>query len=151
MRTWIVAFDFSPHARAALDMAAGQLDAMGGGNLCILHVHQPTSGPDGGIDLGLFGAPGELERAYIEEAERELKKNLDEQRVRYPKLSITTRLESGNPADTVVRVAGEQGAEQIVVGSHGRRGFQRFFLGSVAERIARKADCTVLVVKQPPT
>lgn len=46
----------------------------------------------------------------------------------------------------IVRLADETGADLIVMGTHGRRGFQRLFLGSVAERVLRLATCPVLMI-----
>ncbi|AOK15102.1 universal stress protein UspA [Burkholderia cepacia] len=49
-------------------------------------------------------------------------------------------------ADRILVVARETGADLIVMGTHGRRGFQRLFLGSVAERVLRLATCPVLMI-----
>ncbi|KUY55148.1 MULTISPECIES: universal stress protein [Burkholderia] len=46
----------------------------------------------------------------------------------------------------IVGLAGEINADLIVMGTHGRRGFQRLFLGSVAERVLRQATCPVLMI-----
>ena len=54
----------------------------------------------------------------------------------------------GHPATETVRAAQELGADLIVMGTHGRTGFQRFVLGSVAETVLRRAPCPVLTV--PP-
>jgi nucleotide-binding universal stress UspA family protein len=47
----------------------------------------------------------------------------------------------------VLEAAAQNHATAIVVGSHGRRGLRRFFLGSVAESIVRRSDIPVLVVR----
>ncbi|MDX1933596.1 MAG: universal stress protein [Capsulimonadales bacterium] len=57
----------------------------------------------------------------------------------------------GNPAMEILRVAEEQGAGLIVVGSQGLTGVDAFRLGSVAERLLRHAPMSVLVVKRIPT
>ncbi len=49
-------------------------------------------------------------------------------------------------AERIRITAGEFPADLIVLGTHGRRGFRRLFLGSVAERVARIACCPVLLV-----
>ena len=49
-------------------------------------------------------------------------------------------------AHRIVGFAGEIDADLIVMGTHGRRGFQRLFLGSVAERVLRQATCPVLMI-----
>jgi nucleotide-binding universal stress UspA family protein len=53
----------------------------------------------------------------------------------------------GNPDEALIAVAQQQGADLIVVGSHGRHGLHRLFLGSVAEGIVRKSPLPVLVVR----
>ncbi|KWA18942.1 universal stress protein UspA [Burkholderia territorii] len=49
-------------------------------------------------------------------------------------------------AQRIVGLAGEINADLIVMGTHGRRGFQRLFLGSVAERVLRQAKCPILMI-----
>ncbi|KAG8152512.1 universal stress protein [Burkholderia catarinensis] len=46
----------------------------------------------------------------------------------------------------IVRLANEVEADLIVMGTHGRRGFRRLVLGSVAERVLRHATCPVLMI-----
>ena len=53
----------------------------------------------------------------------------------------------GEADDVIVKLAAEKGADLIVVGTHGRTGFGKVLLGSVAERVIGKAKCAVLVVK----
>ena len=48
----------------------------------------------------------------------------------------------------IIRVARENHVDLIVMGSHGRTGFQRLLLGSVTERVIGQTPCTVLVVKK---
>ena len=49
--------------------------------------------------------------------------------------------------EQIVRAAKRQRADLIVMGTHGRTGFARFFLGSVAARVAAVAPCPVLTVR----
>ncbi|MET0850092.1 MAG: universal stress protein [Candidatus Rokuibacteriota bacterium] len=53
----------------------------------------------------------------------------------------------GPPAETIVRIAQEQGADLIVMGTHGRTGLQHALIGSVAEKVVRLAPCPVLTVR----
>ena len=53
---------------------------------------------------------------------------------------------SGLPAETLLAYAREHGADLVVMGTAGRRGFARFFLGSIAESLVRQADLPVLSV-----
>jgi nucleotide-binding universal stress UspA family protein len=54
---------------------------------------------------------------------------------------------AGPPAETIVRVAYERGADLIVMGTHGRTGLAHVLLGSVAEKVVRLATCPVLTVR----
>lgn len=55
----------------------------------------------------------------------------------------------GAADDEIVKRAKEEGADLIVMGTHGRRGLRRLFMGSVAERVVRLAPCPVLTVGEP--
>jgi nucleotide-binding universal stress UspA family protein len=56
----------------------------------------------------------------------------------------------GDPVSQILRVAEEEHADLVVVGTHGRTGVQRLLMGSVAENVLRRAQCPVLAVKTPP-
>jgi nucleotide-binding universal stress UspA family protein len=60
---------------------------------------------------------------------------------------VDTAVEIGDVREGIIDTAAEWGADLIVVGSHGRRGLQRFLLGSVAEFVARHARCSVEIVR----
>jgi nucleotide-binding universal stress UspA family protein len=53
----------------------------------------------------------------------------------------------GEPARQIVRVARSKRADLIVVGTHGRTGLDKFFLGSVAQRVVTTAPCPVMTVR----
>jgi nucleotide-binding universal stress UspA family protein len=64
-------------------------------------------------------------------------------------LAVSTRVEHGDPRFVLCDVAKELGVDWLVVGSHGRHGFQKLVLGSVASHVVTHSPCTVLVVKKP--
>ena len=64
-------------------------------------------------------------------------------------LKATAAVLSGNPKEVILEEAKKWNADLIVVGSHGRRGFKRFLLGSVSEAVAMNAHCSVVVVRGP--
>jgi nucleotide-binding universal stress UspA family protein len=70
------------------------------------------------------------------------------QQLREAKFTVTTSLEQGNPQAVIIDTAAKWPADLIVMGSHGRRGLERFLLGSVSDGIARHAPCSVLIVRK---
>lgn len=66
-----------------------------------------------------------------------------------PGLPVEIRIEQAEYVhEEILRQIAATGSDLLVLGTHGRSGFQRFFLGSVAEKVVRKASCPTLVV--PP-
>lgn len=62
-------------------------------------------------------------------------------------LSITTAVLEGEPADTILEYADEYDADVVVMGTHGRRGVDRYISGSVTERVLRHSKIPVLTVR----
>jgi nucleotide-binding universal stress UspA family protein len=87
-------------------------------------------------------------QAFCEKAEQQLRELVrsNTRDASPPELLV----EQGNAADTILSVAARMRADVIVMGTHGRRGYDRMMLGSVAERVMRNAPCPVLVVNKPP-
>jgi len=84
----------------------------------------------------------------LEEQEQNAKKALAEmaqQRLSGVKYEILTKI--GEIAKSVLDVAHEIRADLIVMATHGRTGIPHFFLGSVAEKVVREAQCPVLTVR----
>jgi len=79
--------------------------------------------------------------------QREGEKALGRVREHAEGVAIETALLEGKPATEIVKYAKEKGIDLIVIGTQGKRGIERFLLGSVAESIIRSAPCRVLVVK----
>ncbi|XVH33359.1 universal stress protein (plasmid) [Haloferacaceae archaeon DSL9] len=63
-------------------------------------------------------------------------------------VTVETMREVGDPARTILEYAAENEFDQIVVGSHGRRGAARVLLGSVAETVVRRSRMPVVVIHQ---
>jgi nucleotide-binding universal stress UspA family protein len=55
----------------------------------------------------------------------------------------------GDPAEEIIDYANSANIDLIVMGTHGRTGLERLLLGSVAEKVLRGAQCSVLVAKLP--
>lgn len=65
-------------------------------------------------------------------------------------LRVEKRLERGPVVKMITSVAQEEGSDLVIVGSHGRRGLQRFMLGSVAEGVRDHVPCSILIARARP-
>ena len=64
------------------------------------------------------------------------------------RLSLTSYVGFGPPAAQIVEYAEKNDIDLIVMGTHGRSGLEKMWLGSVTEKVLRQAHCPVLVVRQ---
>jgi nucleotide-binding universal stress UspA family protein len=129
----LVATDGSPHAKRALREAIGivrRFDA----ELYVLSV----------VDDRLARSAA-TEETYREIAERALR--VAESESAQADVGVTTVVETGSPPTGILDYAAEIDADLVVVGNRGRSGLDRFVVGSVAERVVRGANCSVLVVR----
>ena len=62
-------------------------------------------------------------------------------------LRVTTLLLEGDPSRHILRAARGMGVDFVVMGTHGRTGFSKFLLGSVAERVIATASCAIVTVR----
>jgi len=134
LETIVVPTDFSPASEAAVRYATN-LAAAVGGSLVIMHAEYPL------VTSTLGGATVVADSRTPTAADR-LKKITPHQNVPYK-----YRLVSGKPSDAIIRLATDLDAELIVIGAHGKTGFERLFLGSTAEEVVRGAACPVTVLK----
>lgn len=138
------ATDFSPASRPAFERA---LDLARARDADLLLVHVITRGE-------LIPADFRSARAYREireSAHRRAGQELEARRARAAAAGVraTPLVVEGSPAREIVAAARRHGAELVVVGTHGRTGVARFFVGSVASRVV--ATSPVPVVTVPPT
>ena len=61
-------------------------------------------------------------------------------------LKIAHVVREGSPAEVILEVAKEEAVDLIVMGSSGKSGFDRFIMGSVADKVVNSAKCAVLVI-----
>ena len=136
--------DFSDASRAAMEVAA-DLARRNAGELTLLHAY-PIPGytfPDGSIV-----ASPKMMQDLADQAER----HLEEWCADAAKLAggrVTTQKAIGEPAAEIVTFAKSAGVDLVVVGTHGRTGLEHALMGSVAERVVRRAHCPVLSVRPP--
>ena len=65
-------------------------------------------------------------------------------------INVSTAIAQGNPKSIILDEAKVWGANLIVLGSHGRKGLERFLVGSVSDAVLRHAHCSVEIVRLPP-
>jgi len=136
----LVAIDFSEGSRAALDFAAGLARGLSA-RLTALHVTRPYATYD---PLPAFPPPAPLDPERHRAIEEDLRRFVTRPGSEHPLAAVFVR--EGDPADEILAQAKDAGADLVVLGTHGGRGFERWILGSVTERVARTADRSVLGV-----
>ena len=136
-KTIVFPTDFSTASDAAL-VHAEALAKQSGSRLLIVHVEEPPLAYGG----------GELYYGLPEPDSERILKMLEDVRPRDPAVPFIHRLTMGDPAGEIVRLATDEGADMIVLGTHGRTGMARLLMGSVAEAIVRRAPCPVLVYRE---
>lgn len=81
---------------------------------------------------------------------KETKKNLekveDARKSAGINVNIDLKVAEGSPAEAILETAEEEDVDLIVIGSSGKTGFDKFIMGSVAEKVVKSAKCSVLVV-----
>ncbi|HRK32774.1 MAG TPA: universal stress protein [Tepidisphaeraceae bacterium] len=93
--------------------------------------------------------------SYIERASELPPKELQEklwETLRWPReieagLEVEHRVVEGEPVSQILNAANQTGCDLIVMGTHGRSGFSRWFTSSVTEQVVFKAPCSVIVAK----
>ncbi len=143
----LVPTDFSAGSHAALGYALF-LAARLGGAVEALHVYEAPAGldPDSTVQVPGSEKPQKLGNLLRTQAEDKLRNFLSDipgaQGVR-----IESRIEVGEPAETIVRVAREERFDLIAMGTRGLSGFTRLMVGSVLEKVIHDAPCPVLAVR----
>lgn len=130
--------DFSHCSDAALPVATS-LARDSGATLLIVHAEEPPMAYGGGEMY--YGIPDPV----TEDLRNMLKKVVPAD----PSVPYEHHLVVGDPATSISELAKSQGADLIVMGTHGRTGLRRLLMGSVAEAIVRRAPCPVFIMKEP--
>lgn len=139
--------DFSEPSYEAIK-TAGEIAFHFGSELCVLHVVSRVPVVPMGGGPTTFDVP-----LYEQELEVSSRKSLEEiiNQLEWKELKVRLIVLRGNAADEIVRTAGEEEIDLIVIATHGRTGLDRLIFGSVAEKVVRLAPCPVLTVASRPT
>jgi nucleotide-binding universal stress UspA family protein len=142
-QTILTAVDFSEMSGAVLHYAAGLAAMSPGARLLVANVvpdplHEPWMVEAVGMDFA------QLQKDWTAEAYGRL-----EQLTKNEGLSLDsfeTTVVVGKPAHALVELASERAVDAIVIGTHGYGPVKHMLLGSVAERVLRRAPCPVITV-----
>jgi nucleotide-binding universal stress UspA family protein len=142
IRTIALATDLSPSAAGATDQAF-ELAARLGVPLVVISVIEPRLT---GVRRGLLPPP------RIDQLREERSTLAAGVVARGRRLGVEVRflIWEGDAAEGILEAATAEGADMIVIGSHGRGSLGRIFLGSVSEQVVRNASVPVLVVRPAP-
>lgn len=142
IRRILCPIDFSDYSRRALDHAVA-IARWYDSSVTVLHVFSAAP-----VAAYAPGAPG-FQSIVLTKEDRDqllagIQRFIDEEAA--PGLSITPMLREGSSAPEILHEAERLPADLLVMGTHGRSGFERLLLGSITEKVLHKAPCPVLTV-----
>ncbi len=139
-KTLLVPLDFSEQATNAVDVAMELADPST--IVHVVHVVEPTPAwmtVDPSVPI-----PPQFDQQLYEFAVEKLKQMFAGGTYQ----RIQTHCLMGDPSTEILNLAKQLSVNLIVMPSHGRKGLNRLFLGSVAERVLRGAHCPVLILRE---
>jgi universal stress protein E len=145
----LVAMDFSKHAAAALRRAV-DLAEQTQGEVTLVHILEHVAAAVEGTS---FEAHWRLPPAALHQAEHQLRRQAEERLAeviapyRGSRCQLHTEVRAGVPFVEIIRSVEKNGVDLVMTGTRGLSGFQRFLVGSTAERLVRKCPCPVWIVK----
>ena len=139
VRKILVPTDFTSHSEKAVDYAAGLARSFGA-SLLLLHVIEPfTYTVSDTVQVTDHYA---ALRTIAEPMMKNLEDGLGKKGLRATGLIV-----KGTPYLEIVKKARQEGADMIILSTHGHSGLRHLLIGSVAERVVRLAHCPVLTVR----
>jgi universal stress protein A len=142
--------DFSEPSYQALK-AADELASHFSSELILVHVVTPIPLHPTGMAAEAGASSTGFVASYQQELELYAKKSLDQIILERISEGIESRAQVclGDAANEIVGTAADEGADLIVIATHGLTGWRRFMFGSVAEKVVRLAQCPVLSIRGP--
>jgi nucleotide-binding universal stress UspA family protein len=134
--TILVAYDGSPQAQRAIELAFSVAEAMGSRLLIFAVIRPPEPAARAELNAVLDDAREHYEQSFVQLRERAKRRGVE----------LETEIEIGHPAEHIVHRAEQTHTELIIMGRRGISSFQRWMLGSISERVLRYAHCPVMVV-----
>jgi nucleotide-binding universal stress UspA family protein len=131
--------DFSEDSPGVLETALGVLAT--DGVATVLHVVEYLPAVTGGA-FGIYP-----HRKDVDKIKELALARLNEIAAAHPGRDVRTLVREGKPATAILEVIGELTPDLVVMGTHGRSKLDHLLIGSVTERVIRKAPCAVLTVR----
>jgi nucleotide-binding universal stress UspA family protein len=129
--------DFDESSLTALQLA-GQIAKQNEGEVFVIHIVP--------VDIDVTGMPQYVDLIKRQEGiDHDKLTAIARERLQGVKFDIVD--EMGDPAEVIDKVAKREGADLIVMVTHGRRGLARLIEGSISERVLRRAPCPVLAIR----
>ena len=140
----VVGTDGSETAREAVRQAIGLAQAVGA-SIELVSAFEPVASQR----LGRASREIPQDMQWIVNPREDVEATLQEASaaVGAAGVPVTSYAREGDPADAILDVAEERGADLIVVGNKGMTGAKRFLLGSVPNRVSHHAPCSVLIIR----
>jgi universal stress protein A len=140
----VVPVDFSAHSEYALEHAAALAKTFGA-YVELVHVVEDPFAHGGWASEMYLPDITQIRQDAMGDAARQLE--CTRKAIVDRSIPVVTTVRMGRPAPTIVEHADAVSADLIVMGTHGRTGFARMLIGSVAEQVVRSARCPVLTFR----
>jgi nucleotide-binding universal stress UspA family protein len=140
----VVGTDGSDTAKEAVRQATELAKALNA-QVHVVSAYEPV--PEGRLRLERQDVPPDLEWSINPREDVESTLNQAAEGIQGAGVTVQTFAREGDPADAILDVAEETGADLIVVGNKGMTGAKRFLLGSVPNKVSHHAPCSVLIIR----
>ena len=146
MKRILVPYDSSKVSEHALDFACQIADKVGSEIMLLNVIEHPTA--DSFKTLGIQDMEP-MEQLYIKKMYGTVQEKLAAvvSAAKYADEKIATKIQLGNPFNTIIDQIVEEKMDLLIVGTEGAEGLNEFFVGSNAEKIVRKASCPVITIQ----
>lgn len=146
MKKILVPYDFTKVSEHALDFACQIADKADSDIMLLNVIEHPTA--DSFKTLGIQNVDP-MEQLYIKKMYETVQSKLAEvvSKAKYADERIVTKIQLGNPFNTIIDQILEEKVSLLVVGTEGAEGLNEFFAGSNAEKLVRKASCPVITTQ----
>ena len=146
----LAAIDFTPITGEVIKTAI-EIARCNNSQIDLVYVVEPYEFPIVATVDGIMVPPEDLtaleevNNRLKEEAKKEIERFAD--KIKEGGVSVSTHVLEGEPFEEILDFAEENGNDLIIVGAHGKSGLKRLLIGSVSEKVVRKARVPVLVVR----